>query len=348
MKINILYNFQQGPWGGGNKFLKALRKEFEYQSVYEENPVEAKVILFNSHHNFNEVFKLKTKFPQKIFVHRINGPIQLVRGKDEILDKVIYQFNNLVADGIIFQSNWCKKQNKQLFNISATYETVIYNAPDNKIFNVAGKRTFNPKGKIRLIAVSWSSNWRKGFGIYKFLDENLDFSKYEMTFVGNSPIEFKNIKWIKPVSSEKLAEILKQHDIYITASENDPCSNSLLEALSCGLPAIALNNGGHPELVREGGELFRGKEDIIEKIEKVTRSYHYYQSKIPEFLIEEVAKQYFEFAKKIHEDYKKGIYQLKQVDFLTKINFYKMKLMILEWKINKGLTLITQKSRRKI
>ena len=157
-----------------------------------------------------------------------------MRGKDKILDKIILRFNQLIADGIIFQSNWCKEQNKKLFGISSKYETVIYNAPDNEIFNREGKKEFNPDRKIKLIATSWSSNWRKGFGIYKFLDENLDFSKYEMTFVGNSPIEFKNIRWLKPVPSEKLARILKEHDIYITASQNDPCSNALIEALSCG------------------------------------------------------------------------------------------------------------------
>lgn len=156
-------------------------------------------------------------------------------------------FNKLFVDGIIFQSNWRKKNNKKYFGISTKYETVVRNAPDNKIFNKVGKKVFNPKEKIKLIATSWSSNWRKGFDIYKFLDENLDFSKYEMTFVGNSPIIFKNIKWIKPVPSKKLAEILKQNDVYITASQNDPCSNSLIEALSCGVPAVALNDGGHPE-----------------------------------------------------------------------------------------------------
>jgi len=90
-----------------------------------------------------------------------------------------------------------------------------------------------PQTKVKLIASSWSNNWRKGFDIYRFLDENLDFSKYEMTFVGNSPVKFKNIKQIPPVESRDLAELLRTHHIYITASQNDPCSNSLIEALSC-------------------------------------------------------------------------------------------------------------------
>ena len=348
MKIHILYNFQSGPWGGGNQFLRALRKEFIKKKIHEENPEKANVILFNSYpfgfeYFFDKVVKLKQKYPEKVIIYRLDGPISLYRGKDREIDEIIKLFNKLFADGIIFQSNWCKEQNKKLFGISSKYETVIYNAPDNEIFNREGKKEFNPDRKIKLIATSWSSNWRKGFEIYKFLDESLDFSKYEMTFVGNSPIEFKNIRWLKPVPSEKLARILKEHDIYITASQNDPCSNALIEALSCGLPAVALNDGGHPELVQKGGELFEGKEDIIEKIEKVAKNYQYYQSQIPEFSIKKVAREYYNFAKKIYQDVQNGKYFPKKVDFSAEINFHKMKLMISRWKIKNKIEVIKRK-----
>ncbi len=332
MKIHISYKFQKGPWGGGNQFLKALKKEFEEMEVCTEDPEKAEIILFNSHHCLDKVFEVKKKFPQKIFVHRINGPVQLIRGKDKALDRIIYQFNNLVADGIVFQSNWCREQNKKLFNVLSNYETVIYNAPDNHVFNRNNKKEFNPKEKIKLITTNWSSNWRKGFRVYKFLDENLDFSKYEITFVGYSPIKFENIKLIKPVNSEILAKILKGNDIYITASQNDPCSNSLIEALSCGLPAVALNDGGHPELVQKGGKLFSRKEDVIDEIEGVVKNYKDYRSQIPEFSIKKVAKDYYDFAEKIFNDVQRGQHQLKQVNLLTKINFYKMKSMILKWR----------------
>jgi len=41
MKIHILYNFQKGPWGGGNQFLKALKKEFNQRGIHEEKPEKA-------------------------------------------------------------------------------------------------------------------------------------------------------------------------------------------------------------------------------------------------------------------------------------------------------------------
>ena len=44
---------------------------------------------------------------------------------------------------------------------------------------------------------------------------------------------------------------------YLAPSCDDPCSNALLEALACGLPAAYRDSGGHPELVGEGGLPFR-------------------------------------------------------------------------------------------
>lgn len=343
MKIHILYNFQEGPWGGGNQFLKVLKKEFVKIGVYEESPGKADVILFNSHHNLERYFKIKKENPQKIIIYRLDGPVSLVRGKDKEIDQIIKIFSNLFTDGIIFQSNWCREQNKKLFGISSKYESVIHNAPDNEIFSKTGKGEFNPKEKIKLIATSWSANWRKGFKIYKYLDENLNFLKHEMTFVGNSPIAFKSIKWIKPISSERLAKLLSKQDVFITASQNDPCSNSLIEALSCGLVAIVLNSGGHPELVQKGGELFSEKEEIIKKIEMVKNNYHNYQSQIPEFSIEKVAQKYYEFAQKIYNEIKSGQYQTKRVNFSTKLNFYKMRFNFFQWKLFNKLGEIKKK-----
>lgn len=329
MKIHILYNLKEGPWGGGNQFLKALKKEFERKRVYAREPEKADVVLFNSHHFFNNAFKLKKKFPEKIFIHRVDGPIGLYRGKDKIIDKAIFGFSALLADGIVFQSHWSKEQNQKICNNKSIYETVVYNASDSAIFNKRNKKPFKFQGKIRLIAVSWSSNIRKGFEVYKYLDENLDFSKYKMVFVGNSPVKFKNIEYQRSLPSEDLANVLKSQDIYITASQKDPCSNSLIEALSCGLPAVALRDGGHPELVQQGGEMFENKQDVIESINRAANNYLDLQSKIPEFSIKKAAEEYYGLAKKIFNDVENKTYQPKKLGVLSLVEFWKIKSMFL-------------------
>lgn len=138
-----------------------------------------------------------------------------------------------------------------------------------------------------------------------------------MTFVGNSPVEFDNITHISPKPSEELASILKNHDIFITGSEKDPCSNSLIEAMHCGLPAIALNSGGHPEIIGRGGELFNDFNSLVNSIKKVAKKYSNYQKSINLPSIDKVAKKYHKFAFKVDSKEKQGDLNLNRINNLV-------------------------------
>ena len=317
-KIHILYEFQEGPWGGGNQFLKALREYFRKAGVYAESPDEAQGILFNSHHCLEKIISAREKYADRVFLHRVDGPISYVRGTDRATDDSIFRYNSLCADGTVFQSDWSRQRNYEIGMKKASYETIIMNATDPAIFNPKSKGTLEGR-KIKLIATSWSGNMRRGFEVYQYLDKTLDFDRYEMTFVGNSPIEFKNIKWLKPVQSEDLAGILWEHDIYITASWNDPCSNALIEALHCGLPAVARNDGGHPGIIGQAGALFQDQSGVIKAIEKVAQDYQEYREKINLSSLDETGDNYYQFAQTIYVDYLKGNYRPKQVGILDVI-----------------------------
>lgn len=326
MKINILYHFQSGPWGGGNQFLKALTHELERQGVYTSLPQKADVILFNSHHQLGDALKIKLKSPEKAFIHRLGTVFYYHRGNSwKKYDKAIITLTNKMSDGVVFQSVWSKKQANQLGFSEEVPCQVIYNAVDPSLFNRNNKKSFNPQEKIKLVSLSWSVNKQKGFEVYKFLDENLDFSKYEMTFVGNSSVQFKNIKMIKPMISEKVAEVLKQNDIFIFAAKHEACSNALIEAMSSGLPVVAVDSASNTEIVKEGGLMFQNHEAVPAKIEKIVENYQHYQSKLPEFSIKDVARQYYEFGCKIYEENKQST-KYKKLGLSAKLHFYKLKV----------------------
>lgn len=317
MKIHILYKFTDGPWGGGNQFLKSIRSYFEKKGVYEDDCTKADIILFNSHHCIKDLIKIKKNFPDKIFIHRVDGPIFLIRGQDKLIDKLIFAVNNLIADGTIFQSNWSRERCIEQGMLKPKYEEVIINAPDSRIFYPPNDResSFNGR-KIRLIATSWSSNMKKGFDIYKYLDENLDFSRHEMTFIGNSPIKFHNINHVEPLSSSQLAEELRRHDIFITASVNDPCSNSLIEALHCGLPAVGRDSGGHPEIIGNSGEVFNGTEDVCKDIDSVAKNYTSFVENVRTISMDEIGAKYYTFTKRIYNDSAEKRYVPKKLPLL--------------------------------
>ncbi len=318
MKIHILWEFTENPWGGGNQFLKALKKQFVKIGVYTDNPADADIILFNSHQFQKQALQLKHSYPQTIFVHRVDGPLSQTRGETGIsTDKKIFFCNNLIADGTVFQSAWSREESYRLGMQKNRFETCIINAPDPEIFYPKPTHTKNLSDqKIRLITTTWSSNPRKGFDIYHYLDEHLDFKKYSMTFVGNADKPFRNIEIIPPVPSEDLASILRSHDIFIAASKNEPCSNSFLEALHCGLPAIARNNSSYPELLDGNGMLFEGKEDVIEKIESVAQHLDDYQSAMSVVHISKIAILYTTFFQTIQQAVSRNSYFPKKLPLL--------------------------------
>jgi glycosyltransferase involved in cell wall biosynthesis len=171
---------------------------------------------------------------------------------------------------------------------------VVINAADPEIFHPDGRVSFSHKRKIRLISMSWSDNPNKGGALYQWLDGNLDWSRFEYTFVGRVKAVFQNIQLVPPVSSQEVASLLRNHDIFITASKNDPCSNALIEALACGLPAIYRYSGGHPEIVGKAGLGFSAVEEIPGKIAQLIAEYEERQSMISIPDIQVVAQQYLE------------------------------------------------------
>jgi glycosyltransferase involved in cell wall biosynthesis len=314
MKVFFIFEFTKNPKGGVFQFTKALMNYLISLECVTDNPEEADIFFISAFQFADEILFLKRKYPNKIFVHRLDGPIRLYNRLKDRRDYVAYNLNYLIADGTIFQSSWSKRKNLEMGLSSNSNEATIYNAPNSLIFNTNSPRIFDHTAKTKIIATSWSSNWKKGFEVYKWLDENLDFNRYEMSFIGNSPIEFKNIVHKEPMNSEKLSFELKRNDIFITASQSDPCSNSLIEALHCGLPAIGLNDGGHTEIIANGGEVFDNKKDIPRLLEKIIIDYQGYQKNISLPSIEEVGQSYFEFLKNIHSSFLKNNYTVKKIN----------------------------------
>jgi len=257
MKIHIRLNIKKSPAAGGSNFLKSLKNYFRSIQVYKEKPENADAIIFNSHHQINEIISLKFSYPDIIFVHRIDGPMKSYNNVNDMRDKIVYRANNILADATIFQSKWSKESNHRNGLPYSKFETTINNAPDKLIFNKTNRIHSLNKPKIRIIANSWSTNWNKGFSVYQWLDNNLDYSKYEFVFIGNSPVTFKNIQHIKPLNSIEMAAELKKSDIFLFASRIEACSNSLLEALHCGLPVVGAFGSSNHEIIGKGGELFK-------------------------------------------------------------------------------------------
>lgn len=291
--ISFFHDFVPPPTGGGHQFLRALWREFERRGIRLENNTISKTTqacLFNSFNfNFRRLSQLRR--PGCRMIHRVDGPLSVYRGVDDGTDQKIFEFNQQIADATIFQSQFSLKKHLEL-GFDFTNPSVIPNAADPGIFNPQGRIPFSEIRKIQLISVSWSDNVNKGAPVYQWLDDHLDWDRFEYTFVGRIPVSFKNIRTLSPITSEELAQQLRQNDIFITASRNDPCSNSLIEALACGLPALYLDDGGHPEIVGEAGFAFQDAAEVPALLSRLIAEHSRRQSIICLPSIAETADKY--------------------------------------------------------
>ena len=159
--------------------------------------------------------------------------------------------------------------------------------------------------------------------IYEWLDENLNFDEIEYTIIGNSVPVFDNIVVKAPMPQEKLAEELRQHDVFINASLIESCSNASLEALNCGLPVIAPNSSSHPQYVSNQDLLFNKKEEVPEKIKKLRTQLKKYSDEISVKKIDDVGSEYLKVIFSTL-DIKGKVVEKRQVqEFLIKNNLIK-------------------------
>jgi glycosyltransferase involved in cell wall biosynthesis len=268
--VALFHELEPPPSGGGHQFLRALVGELESRGLdVELNRLSAgtRVGLFNSF-NFDPTRLRRFARSDARMVHRIDGPIGVYRGYDDGTDRRIAALNDEFADATVLQSRYSLEKHREL-GIDFRSPVVISNTVDPALFHPPAERIPLAGRKARVIATSWSDNVRKGAETLSWLDGNLDLDRYELTFVGRAPARFERIRVVGPVASTEVARLLGQHDLYLAPSRDDPCSNALLEALACGLPAAYLESGGHPELVGDAGLPFREDEELPEVLDRI-------------------------------------------------------------------------------
>lgn len=293
--LAVFHEFLPAPTGGGSQFLRALTHELRERGLeIEVNRISGgtPVCLFNS---FNFEFARLRRFarPDCRMVHRVDGPIGVYRGFDDGTDQRILTINRALADATVFQSRYSLDKHVEL-GLELRAPVVIPNATDPRVFHPPAGREPLAGRAVRVVASSWSDNPRKGAATLMWLDRNLRDERFELTFVGRTQAVFERIRALPPVPSEELAEVLRGQDLYLAASLDDPCSNSLLEALACGLPAAFAASGGHPELVGDGGIPFSAPEELPAVLVRLADEIETRRAAIHVPLLAEVADRYLE------------------------------------------------------
>ncbi|WP_227818021.1 hypothetical protein [Nitrogeniibacter aestuarii] len=259
MKVAIGFQIQDGPWGGGNRFIKSLSQALLAQGHHVVTTLvdaDIDIILMvdprwrhpNLTFSSGAVLRyLLFRNPRALVVHRINecDERKNTRNMNGKLKTV-----NYCADHTVFVGRWL--QDLDLWQRSSR-ASVITNGADPATFNPLGWSRWEGRGPLRLVTHHWGGNWMKGFDIYSRVDKMLDQPEWrgriEFTYVGNLPSGFcfANAKHVAPLDGQALADELKRHHGYLTASINEPGGNHQNEGALCGLPLLYRDSGCMPE-----------------------------------------------------------------------------------------------------
>ena len=211
--LALFHDFAPPPAGGGHQFLRALVRELETRGLsIEHDRISGgtPACLFNS---FNFDFRRVRRFAGRgaRMVHRVDGPIGVYRGFDDGTDARIVAINADLADATILQSRFSLEKHREL-GVELRDPVVVPNAADPAIFHPPAAREPLDGRKIRIVAASWSDNPRKGGDALTWLDRNLDFARFEVTFAGRAPRAFERIRVVGPLGSNRLADLMRVHD----------------------------------------------------------------------------------------------------------------------------------------
>lgn len=294
----LFHEFAPAPAGGGHQTLRALVAECRRRGVLvalNVIPGDARACLFNS---FNFDAARLERFSARLavkcrMVHRVGAVTSLYRGYDDGTDGHVALLNGRFAQATIAISQATIDMYRSI-GIELVAPRVIHNPVDPAIFNPRERVRFGRDRKTRVIAVSWSDNPRKGGPVLRWLEQVLDWTRYDLTFVGNTQESFERVRHLPPMPSEELADLLREHDVFFTATQHDAYSNALVEALSCGLPAVYLDSGGSREAVKEAGFAFTTQEEIPALLDRLRDEYEERQARISLPSVTEIVDAYLE------------------------------------------------------
>lgn len=327
MKLSINSKFLEGPYGGGMQFANFIREflsnkghtvinhlcDEDIDIILHVNPFPFLTPQASSY-SFLEAYRYKLTHPHTIVIERINECDER-KGTHYINNLLVKASNH--SDFVVFIASWLKPllENKGL--PPSKPNQVILNGADQHIFNTAGHNSWDGVSKLRVVTHHWSNNPKKGHDFYKKLDEILSGEKFndlfEFTYIGKLPegINYKNTHVIAPLSGGELAEELKKHHVYLTATQNEPGGMHHIEGALCGLPLLYINSGALPEYCTGFGLEFNEK-NFVETLLKMREQYNSWNERIKQYnnTAEKMATQYLETFEKLLQQ--KELYVFKK------------------------------------
>lgn len=311
-----------GPGTFQNNFEKFLRNQ-SLDVIYPEDKIKPDLIFIIS-----GTRRLLWLFSQKIsgvkVLQRLDGmnwkfEYERVSFKEKIkqrLQNLLIAFiRRFIADHVIYQSKFIEKWWNHKYGIKNSTSIIINGTEPFENF------TDYQKNENQLIITCIEGNIQNDkvtISILNFLNEvlieNPKVDKIEIygdtKLLNNDGKNFQNISFQGHIPREKVKGILSNNKrIFFLLELNPPCPNSLIEAISVGLPCIGFDTGSFKELLGGAGKSIFYDANvwkleipdfsyINEEVDEIIDKYEYYKQTSLEvskkYKLEKMLNDYFQ------------------------------------------------------
>jgi len=213
--------------------------------------------------------KLKKKFGLNYIVSLRGSDVPFYNSRFYLLDKLVFKK--------LSRKVW-RSAKQVIANSKGLKDLALGTNPNQKIiviYNGVNTEEFKPsktkkKNKVLKLISTGRLIERKGYSYLINALENQD--NIELTLIGDGNLRNEleslskelnvNVRFPGKKNKAEIIKELQNSDIFILPSLNEGMSNSILEAMACGLPIITTDTGGSEELIDGNGFIVK-KEDSI-------------------------------------------------------------------------------------
>ncbi len=274
LKIFAGYEPTHEPWGGANNFLRALYKqladEFEACIVFEPSSdcdifffgQTSKGPLKEGQYSSADIQTISNMNPNApVLMRVVNTRLHsnhrtiisyLLNKKDRQTDA-----NTINAakscDGIIFQSEYQKRFFRNQ-GLKPMMSTVVHNGAAKEFSEYTVQLPQIHEGKpLKILATSVSTKSSKR---HNAISELASMNSVELSFAGTWPEGegYGKVQLLGKLTHDEILNIAKECHYFFHPGIKESCSNSIVEALSMGLPVLyGIGEGSSAELVKGFG-----------------------------------------------------------------------------------------------
>ncbi|GBE39929.1 glycosyl transferases group 1 [bacterium BMS3Bbin08] len=266
-RLNIFISLPARQKGGGsntfsynfNKWIAKNRSK--YNIVYNIGKADRAIVIANKM-DIKRLAKAKDK--GCFIIHRLDEHVEPVEDEYRRKKHAHIKELNRFADITVFQSNFVFENMYPFLDRPEKYE-IIHNGadpeefyPDDQPGKFIGHVTWGTGGKKRLdmLYETIRANPEERF----LLVGNHSASKYNFT-------DLANVNYAGTVKRQQMPFFLHKMKFLYFPSENDPCPNTVIEAILAGVPVCYNPLGGTKELVKDCGTELSGYQDMNANIE---------------------------------------------------------------------------------